>query len=191
MKNKQENVCPSQTRGSEVFQNSLWNQKLWGKLQITWTPKRSLPTQTLRCLSGPTSPDTSKQWSLLGCWEGRWFVSWTTCEQRHIMRARKKLSLVQWASESSAFLVQLYSTCPLGELKKNKCVTVYRLSRKKCRGVMYFLNVYLSKGQVFTVQVVHLPTQPCRTAHWKNWTSSIVWIYFGNIVEKGWKIQFP
>ena len=152
--------------------------------------KECLPTQTLRCLSGPTSPDTSKQWSLLGCWEGRWFVSWTTCEQRHIMRARKKLSLVQWASESSAFLVQLYSTCPLGELKKNKCV-ISLVQKKVQRNYVFPKCLLVERTSFYGASCSQLPTQPCRTAHWKNWTSSIVWIYFGNIVEKGWKIQFP
>ena len=30
-----------------------------------------------------------------------------------------------------------------------------------------------------------------KSCHWKNRTSSIVWECCGNIVEKGWKIQFP
>ena len=117
------------------------------------------------------------------------------------MRARKKLSLVQWASESSAVLVQLYSTCPLGELKRIERTSVlYRLSRKKRRGIMYFLNVYLSKGQVNMNLVLQLIGKigPLHSMDifWKYCRKrlknsiSIVWKYFlwyGNILEILWK----
>ena len=80
------------------------------------------------------------------------------------MRARKKLSLVQWASESSAFLVQLYSTCPLGELKRIERTSVlYRLSRKKVQRNYVFPKCLLVERTS--------KYEPCPTAHWKNWTS--------------------
>ena len=39
-------------------------------------------------------------------------------------------------------------------------------------------------------QTLEEGVQVFKRIHCKNWTSSLLWKYFGNIVEKGWKIQF-